>query len=331
MPEPRDRRPAPTPATFRRRRAVALGTLSVVIVLVAAIVTSGGDEPARGDAPAQRAAAATVATSTIATGAAGPGTQPVATGPQITGDEARRARIPILMYHVIATPPPGQPMSELWVPKKRFRSQVEALRRAGYEAVTMDQATDAWRDGAPLPEKPIVLTFDDGYLSQSTAAGPILEKLGWPGVLYLTTRNIGPTIKEGSVRKLMKAGWELGAHTVTHPDLTTLDAAGLQREIDDGRIELQARFGAPVDAFCYPTGANDERVRAAVKAAGFRTATTVVGGIAGGDDDPYALPRVRVNPEDTPKRLLEKIDAFGRGAVAADGPQGYSYPASATG
>jgi peptidoglycan/xylan/chitin deacetylase (PgdA/CDA1 family) len=126
----------------------------------------------------------------------------------------------------------------------------------------------------------------------------------------------------------MKAGWELGAHTETHPDLTTLDAAGLQREIDDARTELQQRFAAPVDAFCYPAGKNDATVRDAVKAAGFRTATTVVGGIADGDDDPYALPRVRVNPDDTPKRLLKKIRAFGRGAVPAEGPQGYTYPAS---
>lgn len=322
----RDRRPAPTPATYRRRRAVAVGALGVVIALIAAIVASGGDDPARGDAPSQRASAPAATTATTAT-AARRAAQPVAAGPQISGDEARRARIPILMYHVIATPPAGQPMSELWVPPKRFRSQMEALRREGYEAVTMDQATNGWREGAPLPEKPIVLTFDDGYLSQSTAAGPVLEELGWVGVLYLTTRNIGPTIKEGSVRKLMKAGWELGAHTVTHADLTTLDAAGLQREIDDGRIELQARFGAPVDAFCFPAGKNDETVRAAVKAAGFRTATTVTGGIADGDDDPYLLPRVRVNPDDTPKRLLQKIRAFGRGAIAADRPQGYALPA----
>lgn len=288
-----------------------MSVLAVVLAVVAVVAVTSGDDAVPGEAAAQRASAAPapVTTATSPATATTPAAAPA--GPQISGDAARRARIPILMYHVIATPPAGQPMSELWVPPARFRSQMQALRREGYEAVTMDQATNAWRDGAALPEQPIVLTFDDGYLSQSTAAGPVLEELGWVGVLYLTTRNVGPTIKEGSVRKLMKAGWELGAHTVTHPDLTTLDAAGLQRELDGGREELQERFDAPVDAFCYPAGRNDATVRAAVKAAGFRTATTVEPGIAAGDDDPYALPRVRVTPDDTPARLLDKIRALG--------------------
>lgn len=307
---PRDRRPAPTPATFWRRRAAALGALLVIVVAVAGVALSTGDDPVHRDASARDAAAASPPRPATATQETV--TQPSAATARLSGAAARDARIPILMYHVIATPPAGQPMPELWVPPKRFRSQMEALRRAGYEAVTMEQATNAWRDGASLPEQPIVLTFDDGYLSQSTNAGPVLERLGWVGVLYLTTRNIGPTIKEASVRKLMRAGWELGAHTVTHPDLTTLDAAGLQRELDGGRAELQERFGAPVEAFCYPAGANDATVRAAVEAAGFRTATTVEPGIADGDDDPYALPRVRVNPDDTPARLLDKIRALGR-------------------
>ncbi len=221
----------------------------------------------------------------------------------------RRARVPILMYHVIAEAPAGEAYPELWVAPERFAAQMEAVARAGYEAVTLEQVLAGWDEGAPLPERPIVITFDDGYLSQSVNAGPVLEKLGWPGVLYLTLRNIGDSIPEASVRKLLRAGWELGAHTATHPDLRTLDAAGSQRELNDVRDELHKRFDAPVDAFCFPAGKYDASVIDAVRAAGYTSATTVDPGWADAGTPRFELPRVRVDPGDTPDGLLEKIAA----------------------
>lgn len=325
VPSSRDERRRPSAATYRRRRATAVGILIVLVAVVITIATSGGHDTAQSSAQSDKPAPSTTQASTTGKTVKETAAQaPV--GPQISGEAAKKARIPILMYHVISTPPAGQAMSELWVPKARFRSQVEALKKAGYSAITMEQAMQAWQKGASIPEKPIVLTFDDGYLTQSTNAGPILEKLGWKGVLYLVTRNIGPTIPEASVKKLIRLGWELGSHTLTHPDLTTLGAADLKKELEDSRLQLQAQFGQPVDAFCYPTGANNETVRAATKAAGYTSATTVVGGIADGAQDPYALPRVRVTPDDTPKLLLKKIEAFKAGAVPADAPGGYTLP-----
>lgn len=226
-----------------------------------------------------------------------------------TGDAARRTRVPILMYHVIASAPAGETYPELWVPPARFAAQMRALADAGYEAVTLEQLTAGWDKGAALPERPIVVAFDDGYLSQSTNAGPVLQQLGWPGVLYLTLRNVGDSIPEGSIRKLLRTGWELGAHTATHPDLRTLDAGGLTRELDDVRTELRERFDRPVLAFCYPAGKYDASVIAAVKAAGYTTATTVDPGWAGPGTPRFELPRVRVDPTDTPAALLEKIAA----------------------
>lgn len=216
-------------------------------------------------------------------------------------------RVPILMYHVIAEASPGEAYPELWVPPERFAAQMRAVAQAGYEAVTMQQLLAGWDDGEPLPERPVVVTFDDGYLSQSVAAGPVLEELGWPGVLYLTTRNIGDSIPEASVRKLLRAGWELGGHTATHPDLRTLDAAGQRRELDDVRTELRRRFDVPVNAFCYPAGKYDPSVIDAVRAAGYTTATTVDPGWAGAKTPRFELPRVRVDPGDTPAGLVEKI------------------------
>ena len=117
---------------------------------------------------------------------------------------------------------------------------------------------------------------------------------------------------------MIAAGWEVGAHTITHPDLTTVDDAALKREIDGSRALLQRRLDVPVNAFCYPAGRNDARVRAAVEAAGFVTATTVEPGVASRRDDPFALPRIRVNGTDDPRAVLARVRT-GAGAAGSHG------------
>lgn len=287
------------------------GLPAALVVLLLALVAGGCGGTSEAEPSAATSAASATPSDARQVAVAPPTDTTAATASEgaRTGEAARRTRVPILMYHVIASAPAGETYPELWVPPARFAAQMRALADAGYEAVTLEQLTAGWNEGAPLPERPIVVTFDDGYLSQSTNAGPVLKRLGWPGVLYLTARNLGASIPEGSVRKLLRSGWELGAHTATHPDLRTLDAAGLQREIDDVRIELRARFGQDVLAFCYPAGKYDASVIAAVKAAGYTTATTVDPGWAGPGSPPFELPRVRVDPTDTPAGLVNKIAA----------------------
>jgi peptidoglycan/xylan/chitin deacetylase (PgdA/CDA1 family) len=226
----------------------------------------------------------------------------------ITGAAARRMPVPILMYHVINKAPAGVPNAELWVDKDVFADEMRALRKAGYTAVTLEQVWSGWRRGGPLPKKPVVISFDDGYLSHYTNAKPVLRKLGWPGVLYLEVKSIGPGgLTEHQIRSLMNAGWEIDSHTLTHPDLTTLDDAALRRELVDSRREIRTRFGAKADFFAYPAGRYDDRVEAATKAAGYKAAVTVDEGIARGRDDPFALKRVRVNASDTAVTLLAKL------------------------
>ena len=163
--------------------------------------------------------------------------------------------VPILMYHVISKAPVGVANAELWVGEDVFAEQMRALHAAGYEAITLQQAWDGWERGGPLPRKPIVLSFDDGYLSHYTHAKPVLHELGWPGVLYLTIKAIGPGgLTEHQLRSLIKAGWELDSHTLSHPDLTTLDDATLARELSHSRRELQRRFGVARELLRLPRG-----------------------------------------------------------------------------
>jgi peptidoglycan/xylan/chitin deacetylase (PgdA/CDA1 family) len=227
---------------------------------------------------------------------------------EITGAKARRLPVPILMYHVISKAPAGVANAELWVDEDVFADELRALRAAGYTGVTLQQVWEGWKHGGPLPKKPIVISFDDGYLSHYTHAKPVLRKLGWPGVLFLETKSIGPGgLTEHQIRSLMHAGWEIDSHTLTHPDLTTLDDAALRRELGDSRAELQERFKVKADFFAYPAGRYDDRVEAATKAAGYTAAVTTDEGVARGHDDPFALARVRVNASDTAATLLAKV------------------------
>lgn len=286
------------------RRLIAIGALAVVAVAIALTLHRPGSPGAETSATPPPAAATTPATKRVK-----PKPSPKPIG-EISGAKSRRVAVPILMYHVISKAPDGVANRELWVDKDVFAEQMHELHAAGYTAVTLQQAWDGWKDGGPLPRKPIVVTFDDGYESHYTHAKPVLRKLGWPGVLYLKVDAIGPgglTTKQ--LRGLLKAGWEIDSHTITHPDLTTLDDASLRRELEESRSELQRRLGVPANFFAYPAGRYDARVAAATEAAGYTAATTVEEGIARGRDDAFALKRVRVNGSDTAASLLARLNA----------------------
>jgi peptidoglycan/xylan/chitin deacetylase (PgdA/CDA1 family) len=229
-------------------------------------------------------------------------------GPHISGARARRARVPILMYHVISAPPAGTPYPALWVAPGLFAAQMHALARAGYRAVTLERVMRAWTDGAPLPAHPIVLSFDDGYRSDDTHAGPVLRRLGWPGVLNLELDNAAPDgISDTRIRHLIAGGWEIGSHTLTHPDLTTLPDAALRHELEVSRAEIRRRFGRTPTTFCYPAGRYDARVVQAVRAAGYTSATTEQPGWASPSGDRLTLPRIRVSGGESPATLLAAI------------------------
>jgi peptidoglycan/xylan/chitin deacetylase (PgdA/CDA1 family) len=218
--------------------------------------------------------------------------------------------VPILMYHVIGHMPPGTALPALWVTPQAFGAQVGALRDGGFHGVTLRQVWDAWHHGGKLPRKPIVLSFDDGYEGHVRDALPILERAGWPGVLNLTLHNLPDIGGTKGARRLIAGGWEIDSHTLTHPDLTTLPDAALRRELRDSRARIERLLGQPADFFCYPSGRYDARVIAAVRAAGYRAATTVAPGFAAPTADRYALARVRVDGGMSTAALMQRLRAL---------------------
>ena len=154
----------------------------------------------------------------------------------------------------------------------------------------------AWHGRAALPHQPVVLSFDDGYRGDYGAAMPILRRRGWPGVLNLLVANLhrhGWGLKAWMVRRMIRNGWEVDSHTLTHPDLVTVSRAQLWREVRTSRVVLQRLFHVPVDFFCYPSGDFDAAVIAAVRRAGYLGATTELPGLARAVAARHAAPHPR--------------------------------------
>ncbi len=216
------------------------------------------------------------------------------------------------MYHVINPPPPGAKFPGLYVPAGEFAAQMQALKAAGWHAVTLDQVKAYWTRGVPLgPGKPIVLTFDNGYQSQFTNALPVLKRMGWVGDEMIQLDFIGLTSQGGltdaQVRGMIAAGWELDTQGMTHYDLITASPSKLHEEVFNARQQLRQRYGIPADWFAYPSGHYDAPVITALKDAGFVGSMTVVPGWASPSQDPFRLPRLRVVGGTSPSALLQQI------------------------
>jgi peptidoglycan/xylan/chitin deacetylase (PgdA/CDA1 family) len=217
--------------------------------------------------------------------------------------------VPILMYHHVAAAPAGVALPALWVSPGAFAAQVAALRRAGYRAVTLGRAWDAWHGRGRLPRRPVVLTFDDGYADQVRSALPVLRRAGWPGVLNLAVSFLPDMGGVPAVRSLLDAGWELDSHSLTHPDLRRVGQLRLRDELAGSRTRIRALFGVTPRFFCYPNGHLSATVAAAVRRAGYLAATTTRAGFAT-PRDPFALPRVQVSRGTTATDLLRRLRAL---------------------
>ncbi len=215
------------------------------------------------------------------------------------------------MYHVLASPPPTAPYAQLYVPPRDFTAEMAWLARSGYTAVTLQRVYDHWTRDVPLPSRPIVISFDDGYLSQYTVGFATLRKYHWPGVLNLEVAFLRTRfgMLPWRVRNLIGAGWEIDAHTLTHPDLTRIDDAQLWNEVSGSRATLQWKFRIPVDFFCYPSGKYDARVIDAVRRAGFSGATTTNEGL-GEAPDYFPLRRIRVDGPAGVRGLASELRAL---------------------
>ncbi len=261
------------------------------------------------DAPAPTTAPPATAAEPTATAIPAVALQPIvpaatAVAPIPTPKPRGTTTIPILMYHYVrvVTDPKDTIGIGLSVKPALFAQQMQYLADNGYTTLTMQEVYDILQGRKTLPAKPIALTFDDGYRDFYTAAWPVLQQHGFKATNYVITDFIGwdaymtwPMLQELSAGGQV----EIGAHSRSHADLRTLSADKLMDEVSGSKAILETGLGRPVGAFCYPAGFYNAAVSAAVRRAGYQTATTVQPGTQQNIQNQYELPRIRVNGPDS--------------------------------
>jgi len=211
--------------------------------------------------------------------------------------------VPILMYHAVGRRPADGAYG-LSVSPGAFRTQMEILARRGFTPLTTAALGETWRSGRPLPPRPVLITFDDGYEGVHRHALPVLAEHGFAATVFVTTGWLrGPydegggldtMLDWGQVRELAATGVEIGGHSHTHPQLDQLDDAALRAETVRCREILGGELGTPPLSFAHPYGYSTRRVRRSVRAAGFAQALAVGNALARRGQGPYALERVTV-------------------------------------
>lgn len=221
-------------------------------------------------------------------------------------------RIPILTYHLVRD---DLPPSDLVISKRNLEEQVRDLRDSQHVSISLQELLDWIRTGKSLPPRPVVLTFDDGFLDCYENAWPILAKYEMKFTVFLVSDQIGsanawpgilvgqlPLMNRDQIREMYAAGVSFGAHSCTHPSLIRLPDAGLKQEVSRCRAQLSEMIGAEPQCFAYPYGEFNGRVLAEVKAAGYLGACTTLHGLNDSRTDPFQLRRAQVSGKD---RLID--------------------------
>lgn len=219
----------------------------------------------------------------------------------------------MLLYHSVS--PPGAGGDDPWqVRLADFTVDMQAVAASGRTPITASRYARWLRGDECLPQRPILVTFDDGFADFADAALPVLRDLGIPATLFVTTGWIGQP-RMLSARTLTDLATaddvELGAHSVSHPHVDILGYERARVEIGDCRGALQDLTGCPVDSFAYPHGSHHSRSRRLVVAAGYRSAFAVKDAISHHEDDPYAVARYTVHAGTTREQV--------RAVIAGDG------------
>lgn len=232
--------------------------------------------------------------------------------------------LPVLLYHHIG-PECAGPVRGLTVSPDKFERQMSWLARKGYVGIRPSDWLNWVRYGKGLPEKPILLTFDDAYTDTANYALPILKKYGFSAAVYVVTERLGGTntwdeaegcgtlhlMSAEQIRYWAEQGIEFGAHSRTHPHLTQLSTEELAAEIVGSKNDLAEVLGYAPTSFVYPYGDVNDAVHAVVRGA-FDTAFTVEEGLNYLSGDPHLIRRAYIAPNDS---LLEFAISVRRGGT----------------
>jgi len=235
----------------------------------------------------------------------------------------RTLRVPILMYHYISVPPSDADAVrlDLSAPPARFEEHLRYLREAGYVSITLRDLALALQTGYPLPQKPVIITLDDGYRDAFTSAFPLLKQYGFTATFFILTGLVDEAHPEyltwEQVIEMDAAGMDIEAHGYTHVDLRGKSADYLIWQILGAKEAIEARTHKAVRFFCYPAGGHDEQVARILHSAHYWGAVTSVYGVQQCSEHMFELQRIRVRGTYDAEGLGRVIDL----AMASEGEE----------
>ena len=205
----------------------------------------------------------------------------------------------VLTWHALVERPEEL---ERWPPEARlyvftldeFRRQLDHLAAEGFTTIPMADLV-RWQAGeGELPEKPILLSFDDGHRSNAELALPELRQRGQKAILFVTAGRVGTDawLTWAQLRALLDAGMEVGSHTLTHRSPSTLSRDALRHELAESKRVLEEELGRAVDFVASPTGYDSRHFGPLAREVGYRAALQGVIGRNRRSTDPFALRRI---------------------------------------
>ena len=222
--------------------------------------------------------------------------------PVLAAADGRRL-VPVLTYHSVSDDPPA-PIRRWSVTPARLRAHLTALRHTGFTGLTVTGLLACYRGERELPERPVVLTFDDGYEDFLLEALPVLDDAGFPSTLYASSGLLrdersaadrpGRMLDWRQLGEVAAAGVEIGAHSHTHRELDVLSGREATWEVAHSGQRLRDELGLPIRTFAYPYGYSNRDVRSAVREAGYDAACGVKNAYSHAGDDRWALSRILV-------------------------------------
>jgi len=222
--------------------------------------------------------------------------------------------VPILMYHYVSELPPNADVyrRDLTVSPEAFEAQLQYLDEAGYHPITLDDLYLNLTEGYPLPEKPIVLTFDDGYRDAYEVVFPKLLDYGFPATFFVLATPAHYESEEhltwAQVKEMSKAGMSIQAHGRDHVDLRGQPYDFLVYQILGIREAIEHHTGQVPRFFCYPSGRRDGDVIKVLESAGYWGAVTTEWGRTHSRENLFEMPRLRIQGEDSLATFIAKLE-----------------------
>jgi peptidoglycan/xylan/chitin deacetylase (PgdA/CDA1 family) len=220
-------------------------------------------------------------------------------------------KLTILMYHKIDEVPDGARHPANFVRPSAFVEQLDALTEWGYRTIGFDEWLSYRDTGSAIPDKPLIMTFDDGYACFDEHAWPELKRRGMSATVFLVASQIGglnvwdsdeisfPLLDATRIRALQRDGVMFGSHSVSHRPLAHIPAEDTALELVRSRALLRDLLERDVDAFAYPFSNQSSAVRALTKSAGYRCAVRGKGRMNTPSTDPFGLRRIKIEPTTT--------------------------------